>query len=144
VPPAEPAPPKTPAAAEPTQKPEGKKSKKSGKKSSKGKGESKESKKPTDFDPKSLLLKLIMNSDDDGDGALSLEEFRGLPLLKELKKDRLDEVFAQIDANNNASLDDKEIGKGFGKITELAKENRGLLDDPDAAKQAKKLKRLTE
>lgn len=142
--PAEPTAPKAPAEAEPSPKPEVKKSKKAGKKSSKEKGESKESKKPSDFDPKSLLLKLIMNSDDDGDGALSLEEFRRLPLLKELKKDRLDEVFAQIDGNSNASLDDKEIGKGFGKITDLIKENREMLDDVDAAKQAKKLKRLTE
>lgn len=96
------------------------------------------------IDPKSFLLKLVFNADEDGDGVLSTTEFRKVPLLKELKKERVDSLFAEIDANTDAGLDEEEIGKGFGKITALVKDNRSLLDDKDAAKQAKKLKRLTK
>jgi len=103
----------------------------------------KEEKAEAGFDPKSFLLKLVLNADDDGDGVLSTTEFRKVPLLKELKKERIDSLFAEIDANTDAGLDAEEIGKGFGKITALVKDNRSLLDDKDAAKQAKKLKRLT-
>ena len=125
------------------EKPEVKQSGKgTGKKSKRDK--EKEEKKATGFDPKSFLLKLVLNADEDGDGALSTAEFRKVPLLKELKKERVDSLFADIDADSNASLDAEEIGKGFGKITDLAKESRSLLDDEDAAKQAKKLKRLAQ
>jgi hypothetical protein len=131
-------------AAAPAEKPEAKKSKKGGGKKSKREKEEKEEKKSSGFDPKSFLLKLVLNADEDGDGELSTEEFRKVPLLKELKKERVDSLFADIDADTNASLNAEEIGKGFGKITSLAKESRSLLDDEDAAKQAKKLKRLAK
>ncbi len=95
------------------------------------------------FDPNALLLKLVFNADNDRDGVLSLSEFRKVPLLKELKKDQVNTLFAEIDANGDAGLDAEEVGKGFGKISALLKDSRSLLDDKDAAKQAKKLKRLT-
>ena len=143
-PPASPqGPDKQPEAGAPAEKPEGKKAvQNTGKKSKRAK--EKEEKRNPGFDPKSFLLKLVLNADEDGDGALSTGEFRKVPLLKELKKERVDSLFADIDADSNASLSAEEIGKGFGKITDLARENRSRLDDEDAAKQAKKLKRLAE
>lgn len=136
--------PEKPASAAPAEKPAPKKSKKEKEREKKAKREKddKEGKQSSGFDPKSFLLKLVFNADDDGDGALSTEEFRKVPLLKELKQERVDSLFAEIDTDSNASLNAEEVGKGFGKITNLAKENRALLDDEDAAKQAKKLKRL--
>jgi hypothetical protein len=143
-PPAAPeAPPKQPEVVAPAEKPEVKKSQKGGGKKSK-RAKEEEEKKKSAFDPKSFLLKLVLNADEDGDGELSLGEFRKVPLLKELKKERVDSLFADIDTDTNASLNAEEIGKGFGKITSLAKESRSLLDDEDAAKQAKKLKRLAK
>jgi len=102
----------------------------------------KESKASLGFDPKSFLIKLVFNADEDGDGILSTEEFREVPLLKELKKERVDSLFSEIDANRDAGLDANEVGKGFGKITSLAQEGRDALDDEDVAKQTKKAKRL--
>lgn len=148
VPPVSPpaAPPEKPASAAPVEKPAAKKSKKEKEREKKAKREKgeKSGKESSGFDPKSFLLKLVFNADDDGDGVLSTEEFRKVPLLKELKKERVDSLFAEIDADSNATLDAEEVGKGFGKITSFAKENRALLDDEDAAKQAKKLKRLSQ
>jgi len=141
--PAAPAAPPPPAATTTpaTEKPEARKTGQDTAGKSKRSKEKKETK-TAGFDPKSLLLKLLLTTDDDGDGALSTEEFRRLPLLKELKKERIDSLFAEIDTDRNASLTTDEIGKGFSKITDLAKEKRGLPDDADAAKQAKKLRRL--
>jgi len=108
------------------------------------KSKKKEESSAASFDPKSLLVKLVMNADSDGDGMLSTEEFRKVPLLKELKKERVDSLFADIDADQNAKLDADEIGQGFGKITALAKDSRSMIDDGEAAKQAKKISRLTK
>ena len=133
----------SPEKAAPTEKPAPKKSKQAREREKKAKA-AKAAKPSTGFDPKSFLLKLVLMADEDGDGALSAEEFRKVPLLKELKTERVDSLFAEIDADTNASLNSEEIGKGFGKITNLAKENRALLDDADASKQTKKLKQLAK
>jgi hypothetical protein len=144
-PPAAPAAPskKSPAVA-PAEKPEARKSKKQSGKKSKQDKESKEEKRSSSFDPKSFLLKLVLAADEDGDGRLDTAEFQKAPLLKELKKERVESLFAEIDTDSNAVLDEEEISKGFGKITSLAKESRESLDTADAEKQAKKLKRLAK
>ncbi len=135
------APPPKPAAEAAAEKPESARTGRDAGGKSKRSKEKKE-KTTSGFDPKSFLLKLILSADDDGDGALSADEFRRIPLLKELKKERVDSLFADIDTDSNASLDTGEISKGFGKITDLAKEKQADPDDADAARQAKKLKRL--
>jgi hypothetical protein len=141
--PAEVAPdPKTPPrTVAPEEKPAPKKSKKERDREKKEK-RAKEQKTPSGFDPKSFLIKLIFAADEDGDGILSTGEFRQVPLLKELKTERVDSLFAEIDADSNEGLDAAEVGQGFGKITSLAKEGRASLDDEDAGKQAKKVKGL--
>lgn len=94
--------------------------------------------------PKSFLLKLIQNADKDGSGGLSVDEFRQLPLLNDLKQERVDSLFGDIDTNADGSLSPEEIGNGFGSITSLAKEGKSLLDEKDAARLVKKFKSLVQ
>lgn len=96
-------------------------------------------------------MKLVLAADEDDDGALSTREFRQVPLLKEIKKERIDSLFAEIDENKDARLDADEVSKGLGKMTNLAKDgSRAALDGIDGedgeedalARQLKKLKGL--
>jgi len=142
-----------PAIATPTPSTPPKKQKKE-KTAEKTKKTKKDEKSSSPLDPKNFLVKLILNADEDGDGTLSLQEFRQVPLLKELKQERIDSLFAEIDGDLNASLSTEEIGQGLGKITGLAKESRtpakskrddNESEDGDALnRQARKLKELIQ
>jgi hypothetical protein len=138
------------AAPPPSEKPPTKKPKKN-RSSAKDKKEKKSESDSSGFNPKSFLMKLVLAADEDDDGALSTTEFRQVPLLKEIKKERIDSLFAEIDENKDARLDADEVSKGFGKMTNLAKDgSRTALDavegadgEEDAiARQLKKLKGL--
>ena len=138
------------AAPPPSEKPPTKKPKKN-RSSTKAKKEKKTDSDESGFNPKSFLLKLVLAADEDDDGALSTHEFRQVPLLKEIKKERIDSLFAEIDENKDARLDADEVSKGLGKMTNLAKDgSRAALDGIDGedgeedalARQLKKLKGL--
>ncbi len=137
------------AAPPPSEKPPTKKPKKN-RSSTKNKKEKKTDQEGSGFNPKSFLIKLVLAADEDDDGALSTNEFRQVPLLKEIKKERIDSLFAEIDENKDARLDADEVSKGLGKMTNLAKDgSRAALDglesddgeeDDALARQLKKLK----
>lgn len=138
------------AAPPPSEKPPTKKPKKN-RSSTKAKKEKKTDQEGSGFNPKSFLMKLVLAADEDDDGALSTNEFRKVPLLKEIKKERIDSLFAEIDENKDARLDADEVSKGLGKMTNLAKDgSRAALDSIDGedgeedalARQLKKLKGL--
>ena len=135
------------AAPPPSEKPPTKKPKKN-RSSTKAKKEKKTDQEGSGFNPKSFLMKLVLAADEDDDGALSTNEFRQVPLLKEIKKERIDSLFAEIDENKDARLDADEVSKGLGKMTNLAKDgSRAALDSIDGeedalARQLKKLKGL--
>lgn len=138
------------AAPPPSEKPPTKKPKKN-RSSTKAKKEKKTDNDGSGFNPKSFLMKLVLAADEDDDGALSTHEFRQVPLLKEIKKERIDSLFAEIDENKDARLDADEVSKGLGKMTNLAKDGgRAALDSIDSedgeedalARQLKKLKGL--
>jgi type IV secretory pathway VirB10-like protein len=138
------------AAPPPSEKPPTKKPKKN-RSSTKAKKEKKTDSDGSGFNPKSFLMKLVLAADEDDDGALSTHEFRQVPLLKEIKKERIDSLFGEIDENKDARLDADEVSKGLGKMTNLAKDgSRAALDSIDGedgeedalARQLKKLKGL--
>ena len=134
----------------PSEKPPTKKPKKN-RSSTKAKKEKKTDSDGSGFNPKSFLMKLVLAADEDDDGALNTHEFRQVPLLKEIKKERIDSLFAEIDENKDARLEADEVSKGLGKMTNLAKDGgRAALDGIDGeegeedalARQLKKLKGL--
>lgn len=90
---------------------------------------------------KAKLTQLVLKSDKDKNGSLDLAEFRSMPLLRQVKKDKLDGLFAEVDADSNAMISSEELGKGLPKITELLVKER-LGDDAKTGRDAKKIKRL--
>ena len=99
----------------------------------------KERGKPARFDPKNFLLELVSRADKDRDGSISIQEFEKLPLLREAKQGKIDELFVTIDVDANGGLSTEELAKGLGKISGLVKAEGANVDD--ARRHAKRIKR---
>lgn len=89
------------------------------------------------LDATALLAKLALKVDKDGDGALSQAEFRKLPLIKEVKKERIASLFRDLDEDGDGLLAVEEISGGFGKILELAKDETAAVKKSGTPKKEK-------
>lgn len=60
------------------------------------------------------MKRLLKNADKDGDGMISLEEWKARPAMAKAKGD-VDRRFARLDRNGDGKLDSGELDAIFGK-----------------------------
>lgn len=68
--------------------------------------------------------KMLKRFDADGNGSISLEEFKSAKRKKEVTNERLEKNYARIDANNDGSVTLAELKENWAKRKEKKKKKQ--------------------